>query len=106
MTSRTDAEARSYEGDQRDQRQDRRDDRQESAALISANTARIDALERWQASQDGSLNRLEAKFDAGSVRIDTKLDGLKMWMMSSLFTALLALAGIAFSMLASGGKRL
>ena len=87
-----------YANDQREHRQDRREDQLNWAALISANSARIEALERWQATQDGCLTRLESKFDAGSVRIDDKLDALKTWMMGSLFTALLALVGIIFSM--------
>jgi hypothetical protein len=93
------SETSDYASDQRDHRADRREDQQSWAASISANTARIEALERWQASQDTCLTRLEAKFDAGAIRIDDKLDALKTWMMGSLFTALLALLGIAFSML-------
>jgi hypothetical protein len=51
-------------------------------------SARIDALERWQVAQNGTL-----------VRIETKQDKLLMWMLGSMFTALLALAGIVITLL-------
>jgi hypothetical protein len=90
--------AHDYERDQTNRRQERHDDQRDMAASISANTARIDAIERSLLVKDGSIIRLEAKFDATAIRTDEKLDALKMWMMGSMFTALLAVVGIAVSM--------
>lgn len=56
--------------------------------LLPVLAQRTSDLERWQTAQNGSLQRLEQK-----------LDRLLAWMMGSLFTAVLALGGISFTLL-------
>ena len=58
-------------------------------------STRIEGLERWQTAQNGTLKRLEEKADASAARHDR----LMLWIMSTAFTALLALAGIIVSLL-------
>jgi chromosome segregation ATPase len=104
------AEDRDYQQDRRDDRQNRRDDQHDAANEIARADERIKGLERWQVSQNGSLKRIEDKLDAhqGSTtgRFDSlqasstkRFDDLQKWMMSGMVTALLALAGMVFSLL-------
>jgi hypothetical protein len=97
-----------YDSDQREHRSDRRDDQQEVAKEIATVTERVNGLERWQVAQNGSLGRMEAKLDAlqtsSTAKFDqlqtsstAKFDTLQRWMMSSLFTAALALVSIIAS---------
>jgi hypothetical protein len=53
-------------------------------AEISSNKRAVEDLEAWQSRQNGTLQRLEAK-----------LDGLRNWIMGTLFTSFLAAIGWA-----------
>jgi len=65
--------------------------------LVSAkaliNAARLDAVEAWEAKQNGSLGRIEGKVDGLVLRVDDRITGLQYWAMGTLASALVAAVG-------------
>jgi hypothetical protein len=93
------SDERSYQQDRRDDRQNRRDDQDNVVAEIARTDERVNALERWQVAQNGSLGRIEAKLDAHQASTNAKFDGQSKWMLSSLVTAVIALATLVVTFL-------
>lgn len=62
----------------------------EIAEQVATNISNIKHLQEYEAKQNGSLQRMEGRLD----KLEDKLDSIKMWIIGSMLTIILFLAGL------------
>jgi hypothetical protein len=58
----------------------------------------IEALERWQTAQNGTLLRLSQKLDDIDGKMDSRFDSMKTWIIGALTSSTLALVVLALNL--------